>query len=351
MNPLFENPVADLTPDLLNAFEPSVERARFLDGRMRRRLAESLRYIQAEGAGVLDLSGEQFSGFLERLERHPVSPLAFSYYCDLVLAIEKEDFDQAKALVNQLVLLSSPRDSTRVIDLGDPVTDRASERYARFVEAEQEGPAFEVFPPSHQASASCRGQIADAFALMDAGDPALAGEIRALLREIILAAGTLDPKAMTFDGASSFMLWGAILINANRSDGTIGMVQMLAHESSHNLLFGLTVDGPLIENGHEERYASPLRKDPRPLEGIYHATFVLARMHRALQTLLASGVLAADARETALRDLQGTRTLFFQGMETISRHGRLTSAGEMILTGAVVHMEAGEGRSSGTKPN
>ncbi len=130
---------------------------------------------------------------------------------------------------------------------------------------------------------------------MESGDPALAAEIRTLLREIVLAAGSEDPKAMTFDGASAFMLWGAIIINANRRDGAVGMVQMLAHESAHNLLFGFSADGPLVENSAEELYSSPLRVDPRPMDGIYHATFVTARMHRAIKQLLDSGVLDSRA--------------------------------------------------------
>ena len=56
-------------------------------------------------------------------------------------------------------------------------------------------------------------------------DPNLAAEIRAMLRDVILAAGTKEPSALTFDGASSFMLWGAIIINANRSDGTLGVAR------------------------------------------------------------------------------------------------------------------------------
>jgi HEXXH motif-containing protein len=127
-------------------------------------------------------------------------------------------------------------------------------------------------------SASCREQIKDAFALMDQGDPGLAAEIRALVLEIILAAATENPKTMTFDGASAFMLWGAIMINANRRDGAVGMVQMLAHESAHDLLFGLCATEPLVENAPDELFLSPLRIDPRPMEGIYHATFVTARM-------------------------------------------------------------------------
>src|SRR5262249_35485744 len=149
----------------------------------------------------------------------------------------------------------------------DPKQDATAQRYARLLldSDTDDSVQFEVFPPSHEAAANCRHLIKQAFDLMDAGDPALAAEIRALLREIVLAAGTLESKAMTFDGASAFMLWGAIIINANRRKGELTMVQMLAHESSHNLLFGFSANESLVENSPEERFPSPLRLDPRPM--------------------------------------------------------------------------------------
>ena len=103
------------------------------------------------------------------------------------------------------------------------------------------------------------------------------------------------------------MLWGGIIINADRKDGPLGMVQMLVHESAHNLLFGYAVDGHLVENDEEERYSSPLRPDPRPVEGIYHATFVVARMFMAVKSLLDSEVLPEADREQARRDIRQPR--------------------------------------------
>jgi HEXXH motif-containing protein len=175
---------------------------------------------------------------------------------------------------------------------------------------------------------------------MQAGDPALAGEIRGLLREIILAAGTQDPKAMTFDGVSSFMLWGAIILNANRREGELSMVQKLAHESAHNLLFGFSADGSLVENDDDELFSSPLRPDPRPMDGIYHATFVTARMHRVIKRLVESGVLSAAQKESARKELDDNARLFQNGIATVNQQGKLTSLGKVVMQGASDYMAA-----------
>lgn len=327
------------TQDNLHAFAPSAERVFFLDQRMRSRLAASLRYILAQGDGVLTVPHERLQKFLTGLEERPVSPLAFSFYNDAVLAIEEDDIEKASQLLTGLTTLSARTSALEIIDLADPKQDATAARYARFLN-DDPSVSFEIFPPSKQIAEKCRAQIRDAFALLDAGDPQLAGEIRALLREIILAAGTKDPKALTFDGASSFMLWGAIILNADRGDGPIGMAQMLAHESAHNLLFGFSVDEALVENGPDELFSSPLRKDPRPMDGIYHATFVTARMYRVVHRLLESGILDTAAKEKAQKDLAENARLFKNGIETVQKFARLSPLGESVMRGASDYMAA-----------
>lgn len=324
-------------PDNLHAFAPNADRARFLDQRMRQRLAQSLRYIRSEAGGQLGLESDSFEKFLTQLESRTVSPLAFTYYNESVLAIEEDDLDRAARLLRDMSELPAPEATLQIQELADPTTDFKAELYVRAIDTDP-GMKFQVFPPPPPAATVCREQIHQALRLMQEGDPELAAEIPALLREIILAAGSEDPKAFTFDGGSSFMLWGAILINANRRDGELAMAQMLAHESAHNLLFGFSANGPLVENTADELYPSPLRADPRPMDGIYHATFVTARMYRVLQTLLDSGILSREQEEKARKDLAEDARLFQLGIATVQKHARLTEVGEAVIQGATDYM-------------
>jgi hypothetical protein len=320
-------------------FEPNAERVRQLSRRMRSGLVDSLRYIAGQATGQVEFSPEKLEQYLAQAAQGPVSPQAFCLYHDLVVALEADDFSSASNLLNELPDLSPPKGGPVVLDLPNPQKTVAGRRYARFIETDFSA-GFVITPPAPTASANCRTQIKDAFALMDAGDPELAAEIRALVLEIILAAGTEDPKKMTFDGASAFMLWGAIMINANRNDGEIGMVQMLAHESAHDLLFGFCADGPLVENSPDELYPSPLRVDPRPMEGIYHATFVTARMHRAVKKLIDAGILAGKPLEKARKDLAENARLFAKGIDVVNRYGKLSPMGEALMRGASDYMAA-----------
>lgn len=306
---------------------------------MRSRLADSLDHIFEQANELLGIPEQRIQEFLGRLRNQPISPLAFSFYSDAVIAIEDDAIENAAGLLNELIALPSSNGELEISALADPKDDSTAQRYARFLNTDP-SVTFEIYPPSNEAFASCRQQIQDALALLDKGDPELAGEIRALLREIVLAAGSTDPRAMTFDGASSFMLWGAIIINADRRDGAVGMTQMLAHESAHNLLFGFSADEALVENGPEELFPSPLRLDPRPMDGIYHATFVTARMYRVVRQLLESGILNPAEKEKAEKDLAENARLFKKGMGTVEKHAKLTPIGESVMRGASEYMAA-----------
>jgi HEXXH motif-containing protein len=138
------------------------------------------------------------------------------------------------------------------------------------------------------------------------------------------------------------MLWGAILINANNRKDKVGMVQMLAHESAHNLLFGLCPDQPLVNNDPAERYSSPLRNDPRPIEGIYHATFVCARMHRAVRNIARSGSISRGQKAQVEKSMERNARAFASGMKTLDNHAVFTEPARAIIESARAYM-TGEG--------
>lgn len=57
----------------------------------------------------------------------------------------------------------------------------------------------------------------------------------------------------------------------------------LVHETSHLHLFAIIDRNILILNDEQDLYSSPLKKDKRPMVGVFHAVFVLARMVRILR--------------------------------------------------------------------
>jgi HEXXH motif-containing protein len=339
--PIPETPRADAA-----AFRASARRARRLDARMRERLGQSLRHVAERAGGRLAVSWSGLDDFLATLARGPVAPLVFGAYYELVLAIEGDELDAAAALLDEIAASGGPEPDLRVSELGDPVRDRAAARWRRLVDTDPSA-RFAIGPPPPDDARACRREIASAIALLERGDPALAAEIGALVREIVLAAPAGGDGSLDFDGASSFMLWGGTVLNAGNRRTRLEMAQALAHESAHHLLFGLATDGPLVESDGDARHASPLRSDPRPIDGILHATFVLARIHRATRHLLASGALddaeRAGARESMRRCAEG----FDAGCDTLRRHARLSPLGAAALAGASAYMARARSRARG----
>jgi HEXXH motif-containing protein len=313
-------------------FEPSARRGLALDQQMRERLADTLDYVFGEVGEQLDVDYADAERLVERVRSERQSFNLFGIYYEIVLALENEDVDRAKLLARELFgQRPAGRTAIGTIESRDPAQ---VERLRRLILSDL-GTATE---PDAALLESTRKRLDDAFALLDRGFPEMSAEIRELLSEIIIAAGPEDPKALTFDGASSYMLWGAMLLNGRGQNNVLDTAQALAHESGHNLLFGFCSSGPLVENPDEELFSSPLRKDPRPMDGVFHATYVIARMHQTVSRLLDAGVLDEHEREAAIADLAAHQRNFDAGDRVVRDGARLTPLGAEVIDAARAYM-------------
>jgi HEXXH motif-containing protein len=322
--------------DVSTSFEPSAQRARILDQYMRDRLAASLRtvasYLEERVAG----SAAPLEAFLPRLLAAPVEALSFSAYFELVLAIEAEADDEWPGLIEVIAAGATRPPEIQIVAIDDPAVPRDWDSYRRMVATEPDVPMV-LEPPPVLAVEQIRKRLELALEWLDRGAPALAAELRCLIGEVVLAS--VPPgDTFVFDGASSFMLWGAVLLNVSSHETRLDCLQALVHESAHNLLFGFSVDGPLTDNDPDARFDSPLRLDPRPMEGIFHAAFVTARMHHAVRELLCSGILGGADHDEARAALELHVKSFEQGRATIERHAQLTPVGRAVIDGAIHYM-------------
>ncbi len=312
-------------------FQPSAERGRALDSVMRVRLAQSLSYIFQQIGPDLGIDAGDSDLIATRIRERRQSPQLFGAYYDLVLAVERDEIADARRLAAEVRQRSDtpPAPERWVRSLQDRPTAE-QDRYQRLLlpgDIAADEPASEDFKLALE-------RIGEAMDLLDQGFPEMAAEIRALLWEVVVAVGPTDPDSLTFDGSSSYMLWGAIMLNARGQANVLDTAQALAHESGHNLLFGLCANGPLVENDDEENFAHPLRQDPRPMDGVVHAAFVTARMHQTVERLLESGVLDDEQAAAARRELELHRTNFEAADDVIRSAAILTEVGERAIGAA-----------------
>src|SRR5690348_973271 len=329
-----------LSSGQLLSFRPDPERGRFLYDRIKGRLGESFRQIADASSSIAQIDEGRLTAFLDSMSRSPkISPRFFAIYHEILVAADEDDVDAVSRLFGELVGADSSGNSVPCYNLTDEYLGPSNAaRYRRWADMDPENP-LNLLPLTPAEYGRIAAATRDAFALMDAGAPEVSGEIRSLLAEVVFAGGAADDKFM-FHGISSFFLWGTVLINAEGHKTALQVVQTLAHESSHMHLFAVALDEPLVHNSDEERYQSPLRVDPRPMDGIYHATYVTARMHYVLSRLLSSSALSSAQVEEAKIACANHVKSYREGYEVVCSKGNLSELGQGLLNRANDYMRA-----------
>lgn len=173
--------------------------------------------------------------------------------------------------------------------------------------------------------------------------PELHDEIVAIVNEVVIARPD-GSQQLDYGAASSFALWGTLAVNAAAHDGWTRYYRTIVHESAHLLLFGLARQEPLVTDAPDRRHASPLRTDPRPMDGIFHAAFVLAReclafdrllcRHEETECLLPEDVASLESL------LEASVVAFWECDERLRAGAGLSPLGEAVLGECEVFMRA-----------
>ena len=330
-----------MEPADLFGFRPDAARARYIDQRARDELAGSLGEVFAACRGHLAWDEGAAEQLLTEVRRHPVTPGLFGLYSDLVDAVFADRLDEAQALIDAITSPPLRRAARRqVVTLTDDhLGPGQADRYRRLL---NDDPALviAVAPVDRAAFDRATDFLAGTEALLAEGAPEIAAEIGALVRQTIVVQSQPTPEyPLVFDGASTFYLWGAVFLNVERLPTRVALAEQLVHEVGHCHLFGITLGAPLVENPASERYESPLREDPRPMDGIVHAAYVLARMMYCLDRLIASGVLTRHEGDAAKAALQRDRRLFDEGHAVVARSARFTPTGKAVFDHACRFIE------------
>jgi hypothetical protein len=320
-------------------FPPDAARAGRINARMHRELGDSLDHVCAACLSELPFDAPAMNRLIASLRAGSnYAPSVFADYYDLVSTIEAEDAAVATRLFAGLARARPLAPGLSVLTLGGAELGDDSARYQRMMSGDPRAD-LGFLPPSAEVAADFRLRLAAGLRLLGEALPELYGEIRGILRQIIIA-GSDRSKANQCDGGSHFQLWGALFLNGDFHHDRIAVAEVLAHESAHSLLFGFCTDEPLVQNDDDDLYVSPLRSDGRPMDGIYHATFVSARMHWTMARLAAWAGLSAEERDRARDAAASDARNFTSGFDVVAGHGRLTALGERLMAGAKAYMDS-----------
>jgi HEXXH motif-containing protein len=147
-------------------------------------------------------------------------------------------------------------------------------------------------------------------------------------RVVLFASGNL--QGMTSPLVPSTMFVNCALV-------TTELAERLVHEATHGQVYDLQDAVRLTTAPPEHRISSPLRADPRPVQGVFHATVVSARVHIAMRaSSAADGPWSEAVAASAKRAAEATR----RGCGELLDAGRLTAEGREYVLAA--HAAVGE---------
>ena len=267
-------------------------------------------------------------------------PAAFGSYYQLVFALLRQE-PELDSFIRDLQSYATPRPAFGIhrFDADGLGGESVLDLYRSCFETDPEA-NYGFLSPRKEDAERCAASIQRGLDLMTQTAPELAGEVYSIVHQVLLASSSGVPGERRFDGASSYMMWGALILNALEEKSDLEMMETLAHEAGHSLLFGMTIDEPLVLNDESELYASPLRADPRPMDGIYHATFVSARMHYSMLRAQRSGLLSADQITECESFLAASEKAFDLGLSVVQASGRLSESGRKIMANAEAFMDS-----------
>ena len=310
-------------------FLPSAEAAAQTNLAMHDRLFKSLNYLVEVLSGADAGLQNAYQAWRSRL---PVGsnlpPSVFGTYYEAVEALQADDTHTGLSLLADIFQQAAAPQGVKLRILGPDYSEREMAIIQKFMGAPETGVAGVTAPDPRKAERFIV-KLREAINWIDANVPELSGEMNTLLRDLVLV-GPAKGQA-TFEGGTCFRLWGAVALNAERRASFADLIVTLAHEEGHAALFGACQEEMLVENPDSERYWSPIRGTERPLEGIFHASFVSARMVWVLGRMQESKDFSWLERRRLESTLRETEAIQRESADIVRREGRLTRTGQDVL--------------------
>ncbi|OIJ85372.1 hypothetical protein BIV25_44175 [Streptomyces sp. MUSC 14] len=332
---------SDAGTDALFRAQPDRARAARLRQSINDLLVSDLRVYVAAAAQYLPHSAAAASQVVDGLDiTRKLNPLLFTLHWQLNTGLRSQHPGTVSAALGRLALTGSAGDCYgdrfQVETMSWDAVDTEAANFFTGVDGPRSdrGEFVEVASVNDEELTTGRAWVFRALATLQELDPELHEEFHELVSRLRLVHGSV------IRGATSSRCWGMNYLRfpdpgAESAEPMNYFLDHLVHESSHLMLHAVMSADPLLQNPFEARHSAPIRKDARPLYGIYHATFVLSRISRVL-----SRHAEADPRAVtkAVRDEAVRR--FHKGYATIVEHAELTDAGRMVLASCRELVEA-----------
>lgn len=139
-------------------------------------------------------------------------------------------------------------------------------------------------------------------------------------------------ESKDFISFTDFDTHGAVFIRRDFISDPCRLAEEILHESSHIHLNTILAVEALFLNGPEERYASPLRADPRPMFGVFHQMYVLSRLSHFYGLMADHDVYFRKARDY--------RSQLAEATQVVRTYARLTPGGSQLVNSIAATLDA-----------
>jgi len=325
---------------LADWFLPSASGGEACRARINARLHESLEHVLAQCAPHVSFDVDRGRALLGAINGpRRLAPALFGALFDVLHEIDQGELSDVEASLDRLLRIDALGAAPLAIRPFDGASFAGVDEELLIRQFESESLDREQIARLNRRETSmASARIGTALSILEGYAPDSFAETAAVVSEIVPAAGR-STKGFVFDGCSSLERWGAMLLNMDVEKSDLDLAVTIVHEGAHISLFGKAPINFHVENDDEtERYSSPLRVDLRPMSGIYHATFVLARMVYAMREIIESRSAPAALRDEAARRVQSDTGLFFEGYSVVNAHARFTPEGAAIMRDTHAYM-------------
>ncbi len=160
--------------------------------------------------------------------------------------------------------------------------------------------------------------------------PKMLENIQELVHQIFFVGSDCPQKHCALS-LTSAVTQGMVFINGVYNPSWVFLLDKYIHEAAHAYLFLINQEELLVLNDPKELYPSPLRQDTRPMEGVYHALFVLMSLLHAFSRIMEE----QELMESDSKEIITLMKMYSAGLErsytTVMRQGKLTPIARFLL--------------------
>ncbi len=186
-----------------------------------------------------------------------------------------------------------------------------------------------LYTPDHEEAQYTIDVLKAVLRRLDGVDEAHFNELSTLIQRVVLVGSN------GINASSYLSLLGAFFLRTYqpKKEHWSRLFEHAVHESAHNLLYHMWYQkAPIIDD--EGVYYTPFRMDYRPLSGVYHAMFVLARTIYGFEALLNHKLLRPEDIESHYNEANNDtpfKEKFRQTVNVLGSSRKLTTFGARLL--------------------